>query len=108
LAFIHRALRRWFRTDLDQAHHLELGGKGRHYRGHLMPTSTCRKVWRRLLSASGAKCLACSRAIVDERVYDKFLDQLKSRVEKIKIVILRKAQPWARSSTKDDEDILSH
>jgi 1-pyrroline-5-carboxylate dehydrogenase len=33
----------------------------------------------------GQKCSACSRAIVDERVYDKFLDQLKSRVEKIKI-----------------------
>src|ERR1700716_701548 len=33
----------------------------------------------------GQKCSACSRAIVDERVYDKFLDHLKSRVEKIKI-----------------------
>src|SRR6266851_2819130 len=33
----------------------------------------------------GQKCSACSRAIVDERVYDKFLDQLKSRVEKIKV-----------------------
>src|SRR5207253_1470599 len=30
----------------------------------------------------GQKCSACSRAIVDERVYDKFLDMLKSRVEK--------------------------
>src|ERR1700716_2168799 len=34
---------------------------------------------------NGQKCSACSRAIVDERVYDKFLDQLKSRVEKIKV-----------------------
>src|SRR6201997_3176761 len=33
----------------------------------------------------GQKCSACSRAIVDERVYDKFLAQLKARVEKIKI-----------------------
>src|SRR6202140_1279521 len=33
----------------------------------------------------GQKCSACSRAIVDERVYDKFLEQLKSRVEKIQI-----------------------
>ncbi len=33
----------------------------------------------------GQKCSACSRAIVDERVYDKFLEQLKSRVEKIKV-----------------------
>jgi 1-pyrroline-5-carboxylate dehydrogenase len=33
----------------------------------------------------GQKCSACSRAIVDERVYDKFLEQLKTRVEKITI-----------------------
>jgi 1-pyrroline-5-carboxylate dehydrogenase len=33
----------------------------------------------------GQKCSACSRAIVDERVYDKFLEQLKSRVERITI-----------------------
>jgi 1-pyrroline-5-carboxylate dehydrogenase len=31
----------------------------------------------------GQKCSACSRAIVDERIYDKFLEQLKSRVERI-------------------------
>src|SRR5579864_5372860 len=31
----------------------------------------------------GQKCSACSRAIVDERVYDKFLERLKTRVEKI-------------------------
>src|SRR5579864_8316142 len=31
----------------------------------------------------GQKCSACSRVIVDERVYDKFLEQLKTRVEKI-------------------------
>jgi 1-pyrroline-5-carboxylate dehydrogenase len=33
----------------------------------------------------GQKCSACSRAIVDERVYDKFLQQLKARVEQIKV-----------------------
>src|ERR1700722_18937218 len=33
----------------------------------------------------GQKCSACSRAIVDERVYDKFLQQLKTRVEKITV-----------------------
>ena len=33
----------------------------------------------------GQKCSACSRAIVDERVYDKFLQMLKARVEQIKV-----------------------
>jgi 1-pyrroline-5-carboxylate dehydrogenase len=33
----------------------------------------------------GQKCSACSRAIVDERVYDKFVEGLKTRVEKIKV-----------------------
>jgi 1-pyrroline-5-carboxylate dehydrogenase len=33
----------------------------------------------------GQKCSACSRAIVDERIYDNFLEKLKSRVEKITI-----------------------
>src|SRR5271156_6638698 len=33
----------------------------------------------------GQKCSACSRAIVDERIYDKFLEQLKTRVEKIPV-----------------------
>jgi 1-pyrroline-5-carboxylate dehydrogenase len=31
----------------------------------------------------GQKCSACSRVIVDERIYDKFVSQLKDRVEKI-------------------------
>jgi 1-pyrroline-5-carboxylate dehydrogenase len=34
---------------------------------------------------SGQKCSACSRAIVDERIYDKFLQRLKERVEKITV-----------------------
>ena len=34
---------------------------------------------------SGQKCSACSRAIVDERVYDKFLQRLKERVERITV-----------------------
>ena len=33
----------------------------------------------------GQKCSACSRAIIDERIYDKFLDKLKTRVEKIRV-----------------------
>jgi 1-pyrroline-5-carboxylate dehydrogenase len=33
----------------------------------------------------GQKCSACSRAIVDERVYDKFLEMLKARVEKFTV-----------------------
>ena len=33
----------------------------------------------------GQKCSACSRAIVDERIYDKFLDSSKARVEKITV-----------------------
>src|SRR5467141_5373119 len=33
----------------------------------------------------GQKCSACSRAIVDERIYDKFLDRLKARVEKFTV-----------------------
>src|SRR5579862_622814 len=33
----------------------------------------------------GQKCSACSRAIIDERIYDKFLERLKTRVEKITI-----------------------
>src|SRR5690349_12672114 len=33
----------------------------------------------------GQKCSACSRAIIDERIYDKFLEKLKARVEKIKV-----------------------
>jgi 1-pyrroline-5-carboxylate dehydrogenase len=31
----------------------------------------------------GQKCSACSRAIVDERIYDKFLERLKARVERL-------------------------
>jgi 1-pyrroline-5-carboxylate dehydrogenase len=34
---------------------------------------------------SGQKCSACSRAIVDERIYDEFLDKLKTRVEQITV-----------------------
>jgi 1-pyrroline-5-carboxylate dehydrogenase len=34
---------------------------------------------------SGQKCSACSRAIVDERVYDKFVERLKDRAEKLTI-----------------------
>src|SRR5205085_2792225 len=33
----------------------------------------------------GQKCSACSRAIIDERIYDKFLERLKTRVEHMNI-----------------------
>ncbi len=33
----------------------------------------------------GQKCSACSRAIIDERIYDTFLGKLKARVEKIQV-----------------------
>jgi 1-pyrroline-5-carboxylate dehydrogenase len=33
----------------------------------------------------GQKCSACSRAIVDTKVYDKFLEMIKTRVKKIQI-----------------------
>jgi 1-pyrroline-5-carboxylate dehydrogenase len=33
----------------------------------------------------GQKCSACSRAIIDERIYDKFLEKLKGRVERLTI-----------------------
>ena len=33
----------------------------------------------------GQKCSACSRAIVDENVYDEFVDKLKKRVAQIKV-----------------------
>ncbi len=34
---------------------------------------------------SGQKCSACSRIIVDERIYDRFIQALKERVEKITV-----------------------
>lgn len=40
-------------------------------------------------SFQGQKCSACSRAIVVEKVYDAFLEKLKSRVQKIKV-----GPPW--------------
>jgi 1-pyrroline-5-carboxylate dehydrogenase len=33
----------------------------------------------------GQKCSACSRAIVDQKVYDEFVQKLKARVEKIQV-----------------------
>lgn len=34
---------------------------------------------------SGQKCSACSRVIVDEKIYDVFVDRLRERVERIKV-----------------------
>src|SRR5262249_51224079 len=33
----------------------------------------------------GQKCSACSRVIVDDRIYEKFLERLKERVERITV-----------------------
>ncbi|HXW93833.1 MAG TPA: L-glutamate gamma-semialdehyde dehydrogenase [Terriglobales bacterium] len=33
----------------------------------------------------GQKCSACSRAIIDERIYDRFLERLQARVEKVTV-----------------------
>src|SRR5437868_3969474 len=33
----------------------------------------------------GQKCSACSRLILDEKIYDRFIDALKARVEKITV-----------------------
>jgi len=33
----------------------------------------------------GQKCSACSRAIIDERIYDKFIERLRERVERITV-----------------------
>jgi 1-pyrroline-5-carboxylate dehydrogenase len=33
----------------------------------------------------GQKCSACSRAIVDEKIYDQFVEKLRTRVEKIQV-----------------------
>ena len=34
---------------------------------------------------SGQKCSACSRAIIDEKIYEVFLERLKERIEKITV-----------------------
>jgi len=48
----------------------------------------------------GQKCSACSRAIVDERIYDKFLEKLKLRVERITIGDPAMNPTWPPSSMK--------
>ena len=48
----------------------------------------------------GQKCSACSRAIIDERIYNTFLEKLKNRVEKISLAIPPKMPTWAPSSMK--------
>ena len=45
----------------------------------------------------GQKCSACSRAIVDERVYDKFLRQAEgARREDSRSAIRPRTATWAR------------
>jgi 1-pyrroline-5-carboxylate dehydrogenase len=42
----------------------------------------------------GQKCSACSRAIVDEKVYDAFVEKLRARVAKIRVGNPREADTW--------------
>ena len=42
----------------------------------------------------GQKCSACSRAIVDARVYDEFVAKLTERVKKIKVGPVDKRENW--------------
>jgi len=42
----------------------------------------------------GQKCSACSRAIVDEKVYDEFIEKLVARVKKIKVGPTKDPQNW--------------
>jgi 1-pyrroline-5-carboxylate dehydrogenase len=42
----------------------------------------------------GQKCSACSRAVVDARVYDEFLDRLAERVKKITVGPAQKRENW--------------
>ena len=45
----------------------------------------------------GQKCSACSRAIVSEKIYDKFLEKLVERVKEIKVGPLKiHRTTWAR------------
>ena len=49
----------------------------------------------------GQKCSACSRAIVDERIYDKFLERLKDAGRThAPSAIPPKTPTWVRSLTK--------
>ena len=47
--------------------------------------SAVRGVLQSAFGYQGQKCSACSRAIVDQAVYDKFLDQLKAGVSELKV-----------------------
>lgn len=42
----------------------------------------------------GQKCSACSRAIVEEKIYDEFVDKLKARVAKIAVGDVSEQSSW--------------
>ena len=44
----------------------------------------------------GQKCSACSRAIIDEKIYDKFIERLRERVSKIRWAIRSRSPAWVR------------
>ena len=66
------------RTNVDQAHDSGDGRQGRDC-GGCRPDldAAVTGVIASAFGFSGQKCSACSRAIVDERVYDKFVERLK-------------------------------
>jgi 1-pyrroline-5-carboxylate dehydrogenase len=64
---------------------LEMGGKDAIVDADADIDSAVEGVAQAAFGFQGQKCSACSRAIVDERIYDKFLEQLKARVEKITV-----------------------
>src|SRR6185437_1868922 len=42
-------------------------------------------VWTSAFGYQGQKCSACSRAIVDAKVYDQFLEKLKQKAEALRV-----------------------
>ncbi len=42
----------------------------------------------------GQKCSACSRLVLDERIYDQFIDLLKERIEKINVGPVEEQENW--------------
>ncbi len=47
--------------------------------------SAVQGVWVSAFGFQGQKCSACSRAIVDEKIYDEFIEKLKAKVEALEV-----------------------
>ena len=74
------------RPDLDQAHDPRDGRQGCDHRRRRR-RHRCRRRGRgaAAFGFQGQKCSACSRAIIDERIYDKFLEKLKAAWKRLQI-----------------------